>query len=208
MLKIAIYTPVHGSPRTAYTRSLGQMLIHTTRQRPDLELRYKIAEGHLIANRNDLAKDAAEWAADFHMLIDADMAYPETSLIDLLAHDLDVVGANYAARQNPPVPTAMRDRKIVYTLQASIGLEQVDGIGLGLVLIRSSVLAALGKPLFVAEPNARYPGEDKYLCGRLRARGVLIHIDHDLSKKVGHIAEHPYTNDVVEAFARREGLVS
>ena len=206
-MKIAVLTPVHGSPRAGYTRSLARMLLRSAKERADSDIRYWLAEGHLLANRNDLAREALNWGADFTLWIDADMEFPETALLDLLRHDLDVVAANYPARQQPPVPTAHRDQKNVYTLRSSTGVEEVHGIGLGLALIRTSVLQALGSPVFIMDPNDRYPGEDKHLCARLLGAGVKIHIDHDLSKQVRHIVEHPYTHDVVEAFARREGLI-
>src|SRR3954469_6931712 len=63
-MKIAVLTPVYGSPRTAYTRSLADMLIFTAANRPDIQIRYRLAEGHLIQNRNALALAAIEAEAD------------------------------------------------------------------------------------------------------------------------------------------------
>ena len=202
-MKTAVCTPVHGSPRADYTRCLARMLLHTASERPDLEVQYWLAEGHLIANRNDLAAGALAWGADHVLWIDADMRFPPETLLDLLACDVPLVAANCPTRSQPPGPTAHIGGKALYTRPGCTTVEQVDGVGLGLVLMRSDVLRQLGVPAFAMLPNARYPGEDKDMCQRLAAAGVPMFVHHGLSQKVGHIVEHVYTHDIVNAFADR-----
>jgi hypothetical protein len=207
-MKTAILTPVHGSPRALYTQSLGNMLLRTARDRPDIEILYRIAEGHLIQNRNFLARTAIEWGADYCLWIDADMKFPDGALIALAAHELPMVAANCPTRSTPPCPTAGANGKPVYSPAGATGLVPVDFIGLGLTMIRTSVLKDLGTPLFAADPSQdKWPGEDMHLCRRIRAAGIPIHIDHDLSQHIGHVVEHVYTNDIAARLgAARPGI--
>jgi hypothetical protein len=196
-MKVAILTPVHGSPRAIYTQSLGNLLLRTSRERPDIELLYRIAEGHLIQNRNALAKAAINWGADHCLWIDADMKFPDSGLIALLDHDLPVAAANCPTRSTPPWPTAGANGQAVFTPAGATGLAEVDHIGLGFTMIRTEVMKQLGEPLFVIDPTQNmWPGEDMHLCRRLREAGIPIHIDHDLSHHIGHVVEHIYTNDI------------
>jgi hypothetical protein len=196
-MKVAILTPVHGGPRALYTQSLANLLLRTAREQPEIEILYRMAEGHLIQNRNLLAKAAIEWGADCCLWIDADMKFPDGGLIALLAHDLPVVAANYPTRSTPPWPTAGVDGNALFSPAGSTGLQRVDQIGLGFAMIRTSILKDLGAPWFVVDPiQTNWPGEDMHLCRRLREAGIPIHIDHGLSQHVGHVVEHVYTNDV------------
>jgi hypothetical protein len=196
-MKIAILTPVHGSPRAAYVQSLGNMLLRTSRERPDIVILYRLFEGHLIQNRNSLAAAAIDWGADYCLWIDADMKFPDGALIALAAHELPMVAANYPTRSSPPCPTAFANGKPVFSPKGATGLAPVDFIGLGFTMIRTSILKDLGTPLFAADPSQdRWPGEDMHLCRRIRAAGTPIQIDHDLSQHIGHVVEHVYTNDI------------
>jgi glycosyltransferase involved in cell wall biosynthesis len=207
-MKVAICTPVHGSPRAGYVRCLAQLLIHMAKARPDIDLRYKIAEGHLIQNRNALAEDARSWRADYVLWIDADMVFPPTALIDLLARDRAFVAANCPTRSHPPVPTASMMKQSIYTGPYSKDIQEVDRVGLGFVLMNKLALGLLGEPAFEADPNPRYPGEDNRMCQTLIDKGLTLYIDHDLSRQVGHIAEHVYSHEIVNAFADRARAAS
>jgi hypothetical protein len=49
-------------------------------------------------------------------------------------------------------------------------------------------------------------GEDWFFAERAEAHGIPMHIDHELSKQVGHIGPYTYThNDVVEDEVRGTG---
>jgi hypothetical protein len=168
-MKIAILTPVHGSPRALYTQSLANLLLRTSRERPDIEILYRLAEGHLIQNRNLLARTAIEWGADHCLWIDADMKFPDGALIALVRHDLPFVAANYPTRSNPPWPTAGADGKPVFSPKEATGLQKIDQVGLGFTMIQTSVMKDLGEPLFAIDPTQdKWPGEDMILCRRLR----------------------------------------
>ena len=67
------------------------------------------------------------------------------------------------------------------------GLEQVDSVGCGVMLVRLSVFDALPQPWFSTPYNGReHIGEDLYFCQQARAVGFDVWIDHDLSQRVRH----------------------
>jgi hypothetical protein len=213
-MKVAILTPVHGDPKTAYVRSLAEMLVYTAEQRKDLTLRPRLGQGHLINNRNALAADALGWNADFVLWIDADTSFPAHSLVSLLAHDLPIVGCNCPTKTHPPRTTAFRaisDGKFeaVFTTEEiakRTPIEEVTHLGLGLCLIAAPILAELEQPTFQAKPGHRMNlGEDESLFERIRAKGGRIFVDHRLSLEVAHIGDYAFTNQIAAHFGRTPG---
>jgi hypothetical protein len=202
-MKISVLTPVYGSPRTGFVRSLSDLMIHTARARPEIELRYRLAEGHLTQNRNALAAAALEWGSDLSLCIDADMTFAADGLLRLLERKVAVVGANYPTRAHPPIPTADRDGRPIYTAPGSSGLEEADHMGLGFVLLETRLFGEVGDPCFRSNPEATgWPGEDVDFFRRVRALGVPLYVDHDVSQQVGHVSEHIYTNAIAAHFGQ------
>jgi hypothetical protein len=82
----------------------------------------------------------------------------------------------------------------VETTEASTGLEAVDAIGFGAVLMRTDIVSDLPRPWFRHGLNAQGGdiGEDIMFCRSLRDAGHTIYIDHDLSKEIGHVGTHTY----------------
>ena len=145
--------------------------------------------------RNQMTAAALAAEAEWLFWIDADMVFPPDSLVRLLAHNLDIVGADYR-RRSSPFP---RIGKPVEA-PASRGLEEVSMLGLGLMLVRAEVLRRMGRPSFIrawlldkATPDnpSGFSTEDGYLCGHARFLGFKVYADLDLSADVGHLCEAP-----------------
>jgi hypothetical protein len=49
-----------------------------------------------------------------------------------------------------------------------------------------------------------YQGEDWNMCEALEKAGVPIYVDHDLSKRIGHVGTFKYTHEVVGQIVREE----
>jgi hypothetical protein len=132
-----------------------------------------------------------------HVLwLDTDMTFPRTAAVQLMAHQQAIVGCNYMSRrQGDSRPVARReDGTRVETTAASTGLEAVEATGFGVLLMRTDVVNGLGRPWFRHGLNefGGDVGEDIMLCRGLRRAGYTVYIDHDLSKKVGHIGQYIY----------------
>lgn len=129
------------------------------------------------------------WGATHILWLDADMTFPSDTAFRLLKHDKDIVAANYVTRVSPSRPTAKRDGQCVSSHDAH-GLEAVDHVGMGVFLMKTSVVPSLPSPRFwYSTPTET---EDVYFCRLLRAAGLDIWIDHDLSKEVGHVGQFTY----------------
>lgn len=144
--------------------------------------------------------------------LDTDMRFPPDSLLRLINHDLPMVGINYAKRRVPPDFVAIKtvgwnegeaSRKLV-TDENSTGLEEVEAIGFGMVLMQTSALANMPDPKqepwfwfkWMADKNQQV-GEDVWFCKLFRDSGQPIYVDHDLSKECGHIGQFTYKLDHV-----------
>jgi hypothetical protein len=215
--KVAICTPVFSDPKTDYVRSLLAMLAYIAEHRPDLIVRPRLAQGHLIHNRNLLAKDALDWGADFILWIDADTSFSETSLVSLIGRDLPVVGCNCPTKIPPPRTTVFREEAPgrfvnVFTtpeIARATPIEEVTTMGLGFCLIAARILRALGDPIFHIKPGHRLGlGEDEYLFERIRAGGERIFVDHAASLSIMHIGDFAYTNEVAARVAASTPLTT
>lgn len=161
--------------------------------------------------RQMMAQAALDNDSDYLLFIDSDMRFPPDALIQLLVHQLPMVGVNYVARMYPPRFIAVKTVAdiddpeqrgvLLETLPESTGLEQVDAVGFGMVLIRRDVFDALPRPKehgpwwwYTWMPvHGSQIGEDVYFCRAVGEAGFDIMVDHDLSKQIKHVGDEQYT---------------
>lgn len=138
---------------------------------------------------------------DYLIFVDGDQTFPKDLVHRLIAHDVDVVGANIPIKKIPSRPTAIKlDGSLLYTDPDSTGLVEVQRIGTGVACIKTEVFKKMKRPWFYQEwvPSAMaLRGEDDYFCEKARKVGVKIHVDQDLSKQIGHVGDFIYTHEYV-----------
>lgn len=164
--------------------------------------------------RNALARVAREQDATHILWLDSDMTFPPDTIERLLAHGEPIVGASYSQRKEPCKPVAAKDGVWVYTEDDSTGLEEVDFVGMGVMLVETRVYDFIDEPWHMtawSEKAGSIIGEDVYFCRKARAIGAPTFIDHDLSKEVSHLGwKHFRTADAVahrpELLARQREL--
>jgi hypothetical protein len=207
-MRIAICIPCHRDTKARFTLALAGMLVHTARAIPD-EIKTMLAQGPLLDVREGLVDAARGWSADWILWLDADHTFPNETLLGLLRHRKDVVACNYARRVGATEPVAHRDGRLVQTTEAlarSRAVEPVDGVGLGVCLMRTSVFDRLEPPYFQLElkpDGSGYVSEDFTLFRRLKQAGVEAWVDHGLSWKIGHIGDLIYTTAAMAAAGSR-----
>ena len=149
----------------------------------------------LSVARTDLVRAALGWGADLILWSDADHYFPPDALLRLKAHDVDLVGTNYARRFDPTGPTAHAlGAGHVWTDEAKAAanrLEEVRTLGFGFLLMKASVLQVIGKPWFSSIVNGDDVAttEDGFFCEKARQAGFNVYLDHALSWQIGHIHE-------------------
>lgn len=140
--------------------------------------------------REKIVRRALERGSEWVWFVDDDHTFGPSALLDLMKHDVPVVGALYLQRRTPFLPIAMgeRDENGWWPLDLSQcpehGLVAVDGIGTGGLLVRTDVFHELGEPWFqyTAEMS-----EDLFFCKRVREDlGLEIYVDLDVP--LGHLA--------------------
>lgn len=195
--KVIIATPVRDYVTSAYTFSIANLMKKCGQDGQHIELR--MLQGSEVAmQRQQLAVDALAETDFTHILwIDSDMRFPSNLLQALLSHKKDIIACNYSTRVPPHKPVAFKD---VYNLDKRVydgtGLEMVEAVGMGAMLVKREVFEKLEKPFFSVKWLDDYTslmGEDIYFCFKAREAGFDIWLEQDISKQVAHVGTRAYT---------------
>ncbi len=160
-----------------------------------------VASTYIHAGREWFLEATRKQGATHVLWLDTDMTFPAEAAIRLYLHDTPIVGCNYRVRQDSGLFTARLNQERITTDEDSTGLQAVDEIGFGVVLMRTDIVDGLERPWFRHGQNAQGGdiGEDIMFCRALRDAGHTIYLDHDLSKEIGHIGQHTFSTLRTEA---------
>lgn len=152
-------------------------------------------KGSLIYDaRNKLAVLAIKGNYDYVLWLDSDMTFPQDMLVKMLEHmkDKDIVSGIYF-RRVPPYKPVLFSQVDPDADPSWIGYDdypsqpfELEGIGFGCVLMKTSVLCAIGLTQGSwFSPVAGF-GEDLSFCIRARNAGYKIWCDPSLA--CGHVS--------------------
>lgn len=176
----------------------------------DVSVDVEVTQGSTLQlSRTTLVRKALKNGADFVLFLDDDHIFPADTIIWLLKRfndnpDKDIICANYARRTIPSGPVSRDlDGKLLYTRPNDKGLQAVRYSGLGVAMIRASVLRSVPEPWFDfewdydTEKDEWFIGrsEDVVFFDKLRDFGHTVYLDHDLSQHVEHIGVFGYRNE-------------
>lgn len=160
----------------------------------------------LPKNRLDIVKAAKQVNATHLLMVDTDHTFPEDLLHKWIPQGKLCLAANCVIKRIPSGPTARRkvegnlQGEPVYSDPDSTGLEQVWRVGTGVVLFNMQVFDKVGNEAwempYLAHADS-YQGEDWTFAAAMEKAGIPIWIDHDMSKRIGHLGIFEYTHDVV-----------
>jgi hypothetical protein len=156
-------------------------------------------------NRNKLTeeflRDAPAHGWEWILFIDSDMVPPVGTIMRLLSHGVDCVGAYYFSRREPLVAEFGRVGEPDVEPNAD-GLFPVRWVGAGCLLVTREVMEKIPEPWF-EHPNPG-EGEDIVFSAKVKAAGFAVHVD--LACQIGHMAARPITRATADAyFASPEG---
>jgi hypothetical protein len=199
---VAILVPARDTVMTSFAYDLARAMSFHTATTDDRVLLYT-SHGTLIASqRMELARQALEEKADYLLWLDSDMRFPRETIGHLMLRDKPIVAANYATRRMPVKPVAMMDNNgeigRVYTAPDSEGLQPVDYIGMGVMMVKREVFEKVEAPWFAIPYSTvgnHYIGEDVFFCSKAREAGYEVLVDHDLSHQVRHIGTFEYSHE-------------
>ena len=201
-MKVAICVPCRDTVMTGFAFDLAKLCAYegVTRCAKGGSLMIYQVPGTMIFNQRErLAEEALKDGADAILWVDSDMRFPKDALEILLSRDLPIVGVNATTRRFPVKPTALdidpeTNDLVKVNSKGKTGLEQVMGVGFGMVLIKKEVFQAAQKPWFWFEQTDKGGtiGEDIYFCAKAFDVGYQTVIDHDLSMHIRHIGTYEY----------------
>ena len=154
--------------------------------------------------REHLVEKAKEIGADYMLWLDSDMAFPATTALRLLGHKKSVVAANYVRRQPPFKGVAYEkigdwQNPLPYEIQDD--LVEVEGIGMGCMLVKTSILDEITQPYFefgwTPESND-WLGEDMYFCQKIAEAGHKIYVDTALSMETRHMGTWAFGPELIK----------
>ena len=190
--KLAILIPCRESIYSLFTASLVELVKTTTLAGIDVHVIYDQST-ILLSQRERLANQALEIRADYALWLDSDMIFPSTTAMRLMAHDQNVVCGNYMKRAAPLQTVAYPKRgdwENWLPLESDQELEEVEGIGMGCMMMRPAILADIEAPFFSFEyKNNEWHGEDFYFQQKLRDAGYKIMVDMNLSRQIRHVGQ-------------------
>lgn len=189
-MQLAICVPARNQCETPFAFDLAELYALTKASVPTTLVPVVGTVLHQACER--ALEDAIRFVDATHVLwLDTDMRFPADAALRLLRHGVDVVAANCTTRVHPPQFCARRDGCVVPSGAENSGLEAVDRVGMGVLLMRTSVLAGVPRPWFFYDHPDQTP--DFRFCDLIRRAGHSIYIDHDLSREeVGHIGQFTF----------------
>lgn len=219
--KVNVAIPTHESCPASFMYAAMNLAAYSVSQFPPAPAEFgtTMVKGTYVHQaRQKLLKQALESDRTHILWLDSDMMFPRDALMRLLAHNVDVVGINYCHRGLPFEFVAIKkigwgeneEAVKLITAPDSKGLETVEAIGFGLVLMRLDAIRACLPDLkttpwfgFDWVTGEKQVGEDVRFCKYLTDGGLKIHVDHELSNECKHVGQYEYecrtAFDVAEA---------
>jgi hypothetical protein len=195
-MRLVIGGPARDSGPVSFAFDLALLYARTREEGPwELVTLDHVPATYVHVGREAFLAGAIDRQATHVLWLDTDMEFPPDAAIRLAQHDKALVACNCVMRNPHRLFTAWRDGRCVETTEQSTGLEAVDTVGMGMMLMRTDVVQRLPRPWFEHGRNDDTGGdigEDVMFCRKLRKTGRDIYIDHDLSKEIGHIGQHAF----------------
>lgn len=194
---VSILVPTRDTVYSHFSYSLGNLIKTTTLMGIEVHLFFD-ASTILINQRENLINQTIEVKSEWALWLDSDMMFPPTTLLRMLAHNQDIVACNYMKRSYPFKSVAFMDTndwESWVPLQSEDELLTVDAIGMGCVLMRTSVFEKLNRPYFeyTYQPKTKdWGGEDFTLFKKLNKLGHQVKVDMNLSNEIYHIGTYAY----------------
>lgn len=186
---LTICVPCYDNVSSLFAQSLANLTSQLTKDGINYHL-YFLMGTVLSDSRTTLANDAIKNGSEYILWLDSDMVFPNDTFARLHKHNKDIVSATYSTRKKPLRSVAFVDQfDADIRLNEPTGLHSVYAVGMGCMLVKTTVFKKLPEPWFsinwIADEK-RFSGEDMYFCDLAYNNGYEIYVDVDLSKEVAH----------------------
>lgn len=200
--KLAVCIPCRDTLHSAHAMSLAEMVKFNTMNDIDTHV-FMDASTILLTQRERLASMALELGTEYILWLDSDIVFPATTAVRLMNHNEPVVAANYIRRQLPAKGVAYEkigDWENPLPFDVYDDLVEVEGIGMGCVLMKTEIFTELKKPWFEfgwSPESNDFLGEDMILCQKLASLDYKIKVDTLLSQELRHLGTWAFGPDLL-----------
>jgi hypothetical protein len=200
--KLAVCIPCRDTLHSAHAMSLVELVKFNTMNDIDTHV-FMDASTILLTQRERLATMALQSGSEHILWLDSDMIFPATTAVRLMAHDEDIVAANYIRRQLPAKGVAYEtigDWENPLDFDVYDDLVPVEGVGMGCMLMKTEIFSEISKPWFDFQwsPQSNdFLGEDMVLCQKISNTGRTIKIDTVLSQELRHLGTWAFGPDLL-----------
>jgi hypothetical protein len=196
-IKLSILVPTRDMVHSHFSFSLVQLMKTMVEVGVDTYVFYD-SSTILLNQRERLIEKAREINSDYVLWLDSDMMFPSTVALRLLEHNKDIVACNYMRRSLPLKTVAytnLNDWDSWVPMSPQDELVEVQGIGMGCMLMKTEVFDTLDKPYFefrYKEDTQDWYGEDFVLLHKLRNNNYKIYVDTLLSMDIKHVGTYAF----------------
>ena len=196
-IKLSILVPTRDMVHSHFSFSLVQLMKTMIDAGVDTYVFYD-SSTILLNQRERLIEKAKEINSDYVLWLDSDMMFPSTVALRLLEHNKDIVACNYMRRSLPLKTVAytnLNDWNSWVPMSPQDELVEVQGIGMGCMLMKTEVFDTLEKPYFefrYKEDTQDWYGEDFVLLHKLRNNNYKIYVDTLLSMDIKHVGTYAF----------------
>lgn len=194
---VSILVPTRDTVYSHFAYSLSQLIKTSVQMGIDINVFFN-ASTILINQREQLIDQAIQIKSEWVLWLDSDMVFPSTTLLRLLSHNQNIVACNYMKRSYPFKTVAFTDIKDWESwvpLQTQDELVTVEAIGMGCVLMKTSLFNQLPKPFFEYTYDNKtkdWVGEDFTLFKKFNDLGYEVKVDTNLSNEIYHIGSYAF----------------
>ena len=200
--KLAVLSPTRDHVHAAFSKCMIELVKLNTMNGIDTHVVYD-ASTVLLTQRERLAMEAQNIGAEYMLWLDSDMVFPATTAMRLMAHKEDIVAANYVRRQPPYKGVAYEkigdwENPLPYKPQDA--LVKVAGIGMGCMLMKTSILKEIPQPWFEFKwtpESSDHLGEDMIFCQKMAEVGYTVKVDTQLSMEMRHLGTMAFGPDLI-----------
>lgn len=190
-LAISICSNRPMEPRCAI--ALSMLVHHLTAFQIPFGLLCRMQASLLPQAREECLSEALQDNCTHQLWIDDDIEAPGDAVLRMLHAmrenpDIDVLAVNYCRKQDELRYTAEGLNGEMVHSHGRIGVEEVDKVGMGLMLVKLDKVRPLSSPFFEVcwSERGHYRGEDRYFTRKLREAGLRIFVDHGISNFTQH----------------------
>lgn len=205
---VSILVPTRDTVYSHFAYSLTNLMKTSIQMGIDVHLFFN-ASTILINQREQLVDQAIQMNSDWILWLDSDMVFPSTTLLRLLSHNQNIVACNYMKRSTPMKSVAFMDIKDWESwvpLDKQDELLTVEAIGMGCVLMRTSLFNQLPKPYFEYTYDNKtkdWVGEDFTLFKKFNNLGYEVKLDTNLSNEIYHIGSYAFGKNLPENIQKK-----